>query len=409
MSRLLVVELPGGSDADVLAHALEAGHEACLLTADAAHYRAQPDIAALLERITVLDAGSFDCAELLPRLAALRFDAVLCLQDLRIVEAAQIAQTLGLRFLDPAVAALCRDKQAVRARLAAAGMAQPPCLTVTSPQTLLAAVAQIGLPVVVKPTDGFGSQNVFAIRDEHDLAALHQMPELVAAGPGHYGLGVAARGAMLVERLLEGVLVGCDTLSCDGRHQLLGVNEKLFFPPPSFAIRGGCFTTNVGQFAAIEAHVVALLDAIGFDQGAAHIELMLTTDGPRLVEINPRLVGARLPRLLDLARGRSIHADLIGLHADGAMPPPEAQPRHAVTRWIAAAAWGVLDKIILPPAIPEGVLVMMHAYPGQDVCPPFDNADRVACVMACDGDRALAEARAKAVADAACVQLHRAA
>jgi predicted ATP-grasp superfamily ATP-dependent carboligase len=75
------------------------------------------------------------------------------------------------------------------------------------------------------------------------------------------------------------------------------VNEKQFFPPPYFAIRGGCFTTNCGEYAEIEAYAYRLLDAIGFDHGAAHIELMLTTNGPAPIEINPRLVGARIGRL----------------------------------------------------------------------------------------------------------------
>ena len=415
MSHLLIVELPGGSDADVLVAALADGHSFSLLTADAAHYFSQPEIAPLLDQASrIIPGGSFALADLLPQLQAIhctdRFDAVLCLQDLRIVETARIAQALGLRHLCPAAAELARDKQAVRQRLADAGIAQPPCLRATSAPELLAAVAAIGLPALVKPVDGFGSQHVFALRNASDLAALQQMPEILAAGPGDYGLGVAARGAMVVERLLEGRMIGCDTLTSAGRHVLLGVNEKLFFPPPSFAIRGGCFTTNCGQFAEIEAYAFRLLDAIGFDHGAAHIELMLTADGPQLVEINPRLVGARLPRLLDMARGGSIHADLIRLHLAGELPLAAIAPFHAVTRWIAAADQGELASLAWPPlAMSAAVRVTMHARPGDRVGPAFDNADRLACVMACGSDRAATETLAQEVADQARVTLRRAA
>ena len=415
MSHLLIVELPGGSDADILVRALADGHSFSLLTADAAHYFAQPEIAPLLDQASrIIPAGAFAFEELMPRLQAVhrtdRFDAVLCLQDLRIVETAQIAQALGLRHLSPAAAELARDKLAVRQRLADAGIVQPPCRRATSAPELLTAIAAIGLPALVKPVDGFGSQHVFALRHAGDLAALHQMSGVLAAGPGDYGLGVAARGGMVVERLLEGRMIGCDTLTSGGRHVLLGVNEKLFFPPPSFAIRGGCFTTNCGQFAEIEAYAFRLLDAIGFDHGAAHIELMLTTDGPQLIEINPRLVGARLPRLLDMARDRSIHADLVHLHLAGELPPAASVPFHAATRWVAAVDQGELASLTWPPlALSAAVQVTMHARPGDRVGPAFDNADRLACVMACGSDRAATEALAQAVADQARVTLRRAA
>ncbi|MDE2303736.1 MAG: ATP-grasp domain-containing protein, partial [Sphingomonadales bacterium] len=345
MSHLLVIELPGGEDGDILVAAREEGHRVSLLTADPAHYRRQPALAALLEGCEqVIDAGDFAQAAPLPRLLALhaasRFDAVLCLQDLRIIEAARIARALGLAHLNPATAALCRDKAAVRARLAAAGIAQPPARRVRGPRGLIAAAEALGPPLVIKPIDGFGSQNIFALRDAADLALLRARPEIIAGAPGGYGLGVAARGALLVERMLTGELVGCDTFTAAGRHHLLGVNHKQMFTPPSFAIRSGCFCPNTGQYAAIEAHVCALLDAIGFNHGAAHIELMLTDAGPVLIEINPRLVGARLPRLISAARRRSIHSDLIALHLEGALPRPAVAPRCAATRWLAAPRAG---------------------------------------------------------------------
>ena len=396
MSHLLVIELPGGDDTDILVAALALGHRVSFLTADLAHYRQQREVARYLAGAeAVIDAGDFALPVLLRRLAALhriaRFDAVLCLQDLRIVEAAEIAAALGLRHISPETARLTRDKAAVRRRLAGAGFAQPPFARVTGAEELVAAIAAMGLPVVVKPVDGFGSQNIFALRTANDLALLASMPQIIADGPGAYGLGVAAAGAMLVERLLEGQLVGCDTMTADGRHVLLGVNEKLFFPQPSFAIRGGCFTVNMGQFAAIEACCFAMLDAIGFDQGAAHIELMLSAEGPQLIEINPRLVGARIGRLISAARGQSVHADLVALQAEGRLPRPATALNHAVTRWLAAPRHGVLRSISVPRIAGPASAATIMARPGDRVAPPLDNADRLGCVTAWGPDRSRAE------------------
>ena len=402
MAHLLILDLPGGNDGDILEAARAAGHRFTLLTADAGHYAAQPALAPLLAQGCVAQVAGFALEDVLAWArgahASDPFEAVLCLQDLRLVEAAHVAAALGLRHLNPQTAALCRDKGAVRARLDAAGMPQPASVVVHDAQGLMAAVARLGLPLIIKPVDGFGSQHVFALRDERDLMILGDLAPAVAQGVGEYGLGVMATGALLVERLLEGPVIGCDTMSAGGQHRLLGVNEKLFFPPPSFAIRGGCFATSIGQFADLEAHVFALLDAVGFDHGAAHVELALTPDGPRLIELNPRLVGARIGRLISAARQNSVHAELIDLHLYGALPAPAMAARYAVTRWLAAPSEGVLDHVTLPKVTdPALVGVTMVATVGAHVSPPLDNADRLGCVIACDADRAIAEKLAEAV------------
>jgi len=406
MSHLLIIDLPGGNDGDVLSAAIALGHRFTLATADPAHYRGQAELAPLLAHAeTVLalpaDGAQWDAA-LAAAHAADPFDALLCLQDLRLVEAARVARALGLAHVAPQAAVLCRDKAAVRTRLAAAGIAQPPFALVEpgpdAGRRLIAAVADLGLPVIVKPVDGFGSQHVFALRSAADLAILDNLADLVAQGPGDYGLGIAARGALLVERLFDGPVIGCDVMRVGGRQVLLGVNHKIMAAPPSFAILGGCFTAHCGQFAALDAWLARLLDAVGFDCGAAHVELVMTDEGPQLVEINPRLVGARIARLVGAALGRSVHADLIALHLAGTLPPPAVEPRHAATRWLLAPEPGVLAQIDWPDCDdPRLVGIVPNAHVGDTVRPALDNADRLAMVITAGADRAEIEALAETI------------
>ena len=407
MSHLLVIDLPGGNDGDVLAAALALGHRYTLATADPAHYRRQSDLAPLLARAEAILPMPADGAQwIVPD----HFDAVLCLQDLRLVDAARIARKLGLAFLSPDVAQLCRDKAAVRARLANAGIAQPPfALVAPGPDAgrrLIAAVEQVGLPAIIKPVDGFGSQHVFALRHTADLAILHRLAELVAQGPGDYGLGVAAQGGLLVERLFTGPVLGCDVMRAGGQHVLLGVNEKIMAAPPSFAILGGCFSANCGQFAALDEWLMRVLDAVGFDCGAAHVELVLTEEGPQLVEVNPRLVGARLARLISAALERPVHADLIALHVSGALPPvmppvlpPRTKPpRHAAARWLLAPDEGLLTDIAWPHCTDPALIgIVANARMGNHVRPALDNADRLAMVMTAGSDRAQIEGLAETI------------
>ena len=51
MSHLLILDLPGGNDTDILEAARAGGHRVTFLTATPAHYLAQPDIAAIKQAV----------------------------------------------------------------------------------------------------------------------------------------------------------------------------------------------------------------------------------------------------------------------------------------------------------------------------------------------------------------------
>ncbi len=401
MTHLLIVELPGGNDTDILQAAKDRGDSFTLLTADLALYQQQPAVNALLQHAhACINVPSFDMqaveSHVLAAHKAKPFDAVLCLLDIRLIETATLAQALGLKYLNLKSAQLLRDKFSVRQRLQERGMAQPLFALATSNEELKEAVDHIGLPVLIKPSDGYGSQNIVVIEHEDDLAPWMSPLEDMLPSRADYGLGVKANDRLLVEQYMQGVVIGCDTLTQNGQHTLVGVNEKLFFEPPSFAIRGGCFMPNKGQFKAIEVYVFALLDAVDFDCGATHIELMVHSDGLSLIEINPRLVGAKIPRLISLACKRSIHSDLIDLHLGRPVAAFSEAAEVAVTRWLVASQTGNLANIELPTTADSRVAcVEMLKQAGDPVRPPMENADRIGYVMSCAPTRQEAEAAAE--------------
>jgi len=413
VAHVLMVECPGGNDFGAMDDALALGHRVSLCTGDLAHYvRLGGDARTRLGQAAhVVESPGFGVRDTIERLAAVHaadpFDALICMVDIRIPACAEIGAALGLRFLAPAAATLLRDKAAVRARLSEAGLVQPRFRRVSAAADLAAAVAAVGYPAIVKPSDGYGSQNVFRLDGPADLEAVTPRLDALFARPADYGLGVAAENLFSVEECLGGVLVGCDVFRDGEASLVLGVNEKTTFPAPSFAIRGSCFPTTRVDVDAAAAYAEAVLDATGFDFGAAHVELMLTGAGPRLVEINPRLVSAHIPYQMAYALGRSIHADLIDLHLGcrvGEMAPFERRAFSA-TRWLTAPCAGVLAAVALP-AASEGIRrVVMLTAPGEAVKPPMANGDRLGYVVATGASEAEAERRAQAFVDGAVVQV----
>jgi biotin carboxylase len=404
MAHLLIIDLPGGNDADIIEAAIARGDEFTFLSSQLALYRRQPQVWALLAAAReLIEVPGFADAEVDARVRAAharcRIDAVLCLIDIRLIEAARLAQQLGTRYLNLASATLLRDKASVRRRLAERGIAQPEFALAESAAELEAAVQKIGLPVLIKPADGYGSQNIVVLRSAMDLdPLLSPLPDMLPSR-ADYGLGVMANDRLLVERYMTGTFYGVDTMTANGVHSVVGVHRKLMFEPPSFAMRGSTFSARdaaSGEEAQVERYALSLLDAVGFDWGATHIELMLTASGPQLIEINPRLVGAKMPRLVGHTLRRSQHDDLIALHLGLPVPPfTGGSTRVGVIRWIVAAERGRLDEVRLPAWSDERIRsVEILRQRGDPVGQPFENADRIGCVMVCGSSRHEAEALA---------------
>lgn len=403
MAHLLIIELPGGNDFDLLDAALERGDRFTFLSANLGHYRRQAALWQRLEQaqqlLEIPDFGFDPVTQAVLKVHAQSpIDAVLCLLDIRLIEAACLAEMLECKHILGADAVRLRDKYKVRCSLAEAGIAQPEFALARSNAELKQVVADMGLPVLIKPSDGYASQNIAVLCTPEDLDPLWSPLEDMLPSHTDYGLGVRANDRLLVERLLQGTVIGCDTLTVDGQHRLLGIHEKLFFEAPSFAIRGSCFATEHPQWQAIERYVFGILDHLQFSWGATHTELMLSEDGPRLIEVNARMVGAKIARLVNYALDWSFHSALIDVHL-GLQPQPlpaRAQPVFAVTRWIVATQTGVLAQVCLPVVTDARIrCVELVKQVGDAVRAPFENADRIGYVMVCANTRAAAEALAE--------------
>jgi glutathione synthase/RimK-type ligase-like ATP-grasp enzyme len=203
MAHLLIIELPGGNDTDILQAAIDRGDSFTLLTADLALYQQQPTVNSLLQQAhACINVPRFDMqaveSQVLAAHSVKPFDAVLCLLDIRLIETATLAKTLGLKYLNLKSAQLLRDKFSVRQRLQERGIAQPLFALATSNEELKKAVDQIGLPVLIKPSDGYGSQNIVVIEHEDDLAPWMSPLEDMLPSRADYGLGVKANDRLLV-------------------------------------------------------------------------------------------------------------------------------------------------------------------------------------------------------------------
>jgi len=232
------------------------------------------------------------------------------------------------------------------------------------------------------------------VYSDENLALLVNAFERLALQPTDYGLGVHASNRFSVEKYIRGHMIGCDVFSNQQERVLLGINDKMMFPPPSFAMRGSCFPSDRYDTESIRNYAFQILDAVDFNFGAAHIEMIVAEDGPYLVEVNPRLVSAQIPFQMGYALERSIYLDLINLHLGLSLADlRNIQPRlFGVIRWITADRPGILASIDAPERADESICrVVIFKAPGDPVRPPINNGDRIGYVIAVCNTQAAAE------------------
>jgi biotin carboxylase len=238
------------------------------------------------------------------------------------VAAYEVAEDLHAELNPAAAIRFLTDKHAMRRLLAERGLSPVSFEAAETRAEVPAAVQRIGYPAVVKPSALAGSRGVFLWQGPEDQVTW-------TALVGQYGYD----GPFLVEEYLVGPEYSVETLSEDGRHQVVGITEKLLGPPPLFVEVGHVHPAPLprDRAQAVEDLTTDLLTACGYRFGPAHTEVIWTQRGPRIVESQARLGGDRIPRLVRLATGldieQAIFASLAGTPTSLSAPTASAMVR----------------------------------------------------------------------------------
>ncbi len=259
----------------------------------------------------------------------------------------ELADALAARILpeqanDPARAAARRDKWAMARAQHDAGIPALRQICTADPGEVdawLTATGLRGTQLIVKPPKSFGTDDV------HLVTAGEDWRPYFDGVLNRVNIAAQRNEAVLVQEYAEGTEYMVDTYSVDGRH---GLVEVCRYTKATRADRTGIY--DCVDFLAPDDPVVAglfehsrrVLEAVGLRNGAAHIEVMSTPVGPRLIEIGARLAGAVHQKLARLATDDSQLDRIVAHHVDGIFRPGYTLARHVRIAFLSAERAGVL-------------------------------------------------------------------
>ncbi len=202
--------------------------------------------------------------------------------DMPMRSLAYACERLGLPGLSWDSALKATDKGEMIRAFKAAEVNCPGFFIINSQDELVDARNDFVYPLIIKPTDNSGSRGVILVERPEELEKAFA-----------YSSENGRSGAVIVEEYMVGPEVSVEIIVLEGVPHVLQVTDKLTTGAPHFVEMGHSqpSSLNAGVLEEVRNLASKAALAIGIQNGPAHAEIIVTADGPKMVEIGARLGG----------------------------------------------------------------------------------------------------------------------
>lgn len=192
-------------------------------------------------------------------------------------------------------------------------------------------------PLIVKSPKSTGSKDVLLATDADQLN--NHLKALRSKNPYE---------TIMIEEYLEGPQYLVEAVVYQRQSHVIGIIEQEITQGKRFIITGYGVLVKapVDIQAGIEEVLQSIVKAFDIENGALHLELRLTKNGWKLIEINPRISGGAMNNMLHAALGFSLVEETLKLLLG---EEPNLKPRHkkfVYTKYVIVESKGILEKVI---------------------------------------------------------------
>ena len=225
------------------------------------------------------------------------FHAVCCLHDnmqhfsIAIAEAFQLQFPVTAHSLETSI---CKYK--TRQLLKTSRLDITLCEQVNSYEELAQFIEEHAGEFILKPLQGTGSAGIQRINSTVFLA------DVITQWQSNKGQFPA-----IIEQFLVGEEYSIECFSESGQHRVLAITEKLK-DESNFVELGHAMPAAITteQEAAIIDFIKTVLTVLQVDNGPSHSEVILTSEGPQLIETHTRMGGDNIADLVELTTGLNL-------------------------------------------------------------------------------------------------------
>ncbi|MEI4769156.1 ATP-grasp domain-containing protein [Psychrobacillus sp. FJAT-51614] len=321
-----------------------------------------------------------------------KIEAILSFIDPYVHVAAKLSKELNLSKVTPEPLEKMEDKVMTRELLK--GLPVSPYFeTYKKEDSLEIFIAQQKsyFPLIVKTPISTGSKDVLLVEDEKQLTKC--INSFVDKGSDE----------ILVEEYLVGPQYLIEACVYDGKVQIIAVLEqdiKLF---ERFIVTGYTLLADMDKdfHNKIYETVCSILERFNMDNGSCHIEMRLVNNEWKLIEINPRISGGAMNRIIEIAYGFNLVEETIKIFL-GQEPNFERKYKKFVyAQYLTIDSTGTLIKVTgrkRVSRLPGVEEVFIKPKKGKLLHPPLSMGDRYGYILASSANKEKAISIAKEAA-----------
>jgi biotin carboxylase len=243
-----------------------------------------------------LEISTIDIQRIVEAAKQYKIDGVMTLaSDMPMRTVAAVAKELNLIGISEETAIVATNKAKMREKLFEHGVPIPKFYVANSFEEYIRVTKKFSDKFIVKPVDNSGSRGVFLVTnsDEVEHAYIHSKK-------------YSRNGEIVVEDYMQGHEVSVETLTINGNTHIIAITDKLTTGSPNFVEMGHSQPSILCEEITneIEKTTTAAVNALGIENGPSHTEIIVTKEGPKIVELGARLGGDNITtHLVPLSTG----------------------------------------------------------------------------------------------------------
>lgn len=287
---------------------------------------------------------------------------------------ARVNEVLGLCGIDRTTAMNATDKVAMLKCFNRFGLASPRYVVIRS--SLNEVNKGFSYPCIFKPADNSASRGVLLVNSEAELETAYK-----------YSREFSRSGDILVEEFMQGPEVSVEILVWQGSINVISVTDKITTGAPYFVEMGHKESSALPEqsVAEIEKLATKAVRAVGIRNGQGHVEIILTKEGPKIVELGARLGGDFITSdLVPLSTGVDMLKETLRI-ACGEIPDLEKKFLKGSAVLFIKAEKGTIKKIEgieLALEIKGVKRIELFKNVGDKSVDVHNSLDRIGCVIA---------------------------